>query len=490
VHRNRVTSRSHSARVGLAPFLGLVAVLAACGPSDLPTEAERPPTRDPRLDALGGASADAARQAIASILADHDRRYTAAFIELLRAAEVGIASPAVGEASARALEALTGLELGDDWPAWVTWYAGSDLEPPPGFIGWKGELLAGIDENFADLLYPGAPSTVRAEEIVWGGVAFEGIPALDRPATLAASEAVGLDPGEPVLGVELGGEARAYPLRILDWHEMVNDEVGGVAFSLAYCTLCGAGIAYRATAPGGAVYDFGSSGLLMRSNKLMVDRQTRSLWNQLTGRPVLGRLAESELRLERLPLVLTTWGDWLERHPKTRVLSFDTGTRRPYHPGAAYGGYFASPGTMFPVRSHSTKLAPKTRIYAIEIDGVPKAYPVDVLTEHRVVHDTVNGVELVLLTARDAITVEGRSVRGGPVTYEAGAPVRAYRAQGLAFTWKEGALLDGSGRAWSLEESALVGPDGERLPREPGFLAYWFGWNAYHPRGLLYEIRP
>ncbi len=438
------------------------------------------------MAALSGPSSASAREAIARVLAAEDGRFTAVFIELMRAAEVGVASPAAGEASVRALEALHARGFGDDWPAWVAWYAGTDLAPPPGFTAWKGRLLGRVDPHFEELLSADAPSRIRVEEIVWGGVAYEGIPALDRPATVAADEARYLDPDEPVFGVSLQGEARAYPLRILDWHEMVNDRVGDVDFSLAYCTLCGSGIAYRALASNGRRYDFGSSGLLMRSNKLMVDRQTKTLWNQLTGRPVLGPQAAADVRLERLPIVLTTWRDWREAHPRTRVLSLETGFDRPYVPGAAYGGYFASPETMFPVRQRSRLLPPKARVFGLELGGVPKAYPLDLLVREHVVNDTVNGVPVVLLAPRAEIEVRGTSRRGEPATYRAGAPVRAYRAGSARFGWRDGKLEDQTGRAWKVEEDALVGPDGERAERVAGFLAYWFGWTSYYPGTLLH----
>ena len=439
------------------------------------------------LAALSGSSAGTARGAIDRVVAARDARFTAVFVELLRAAEVGVASPGAGRASAGALESLHATGFGADWHAWVKWYAGTELAPPPGFTGWKGELLGRIDPHFAEILAPGAPSRIRVEEVVWGGVGFEGIPALDRPATLAAGEADYLTPEEPVFGIVLNGEARAYPHRILDWHEMVNDEVGGVGFSLAYCTLCGSGIAYRAEASDGKRYDFGSSGFLMRSNKLMVDRQTRTLWNHLTGRPVLGPLADSEVRLERLPLVVTRWADWRARHPGTRVLSLDTGFDRPYRPGAAYGGYFASPETMFPVRERSRLLPAKERVFGLELGGVPKAYPVEALVEARVVNDTLNDVAVVLVAADPQIEVAGSSVRTGPARYRAGAPVRAYRAGSARFRLEDGVLKDASGRTWKLEEDALVGPDGQRAERLAGFLAYWFGWSSFHPGTLVWK---
>jgi len=485
--------RSSEARPPRRPLRGaaLAALLCLAIPAHAKAGALGESAARAALEALAGDDGSGARKAVASVLDAHDRRFVAVFIELLRGSEVGIASPAAGRASARALEALTGETHGEDWTAWVEWYEGTGLEPPPGFLGFKGRLLGTIDPRFAELLAPGAPHTIRVEEIVWGGVAYEGIPALDQPETVAADAADWLSPDEPVFGIALGGEARAYPLRILDWHELANDRIGGVAVSLAYCTLCGAGIAWRGVASDGVRYDFGSSGLLMRSNKLMVDRQTRSLWNQFTGRPVVGELAGRDVALERVPMVVSSWKDWRARHPGTRVLSLDTGFERPYHPGAAYAGYFASPETMFPVRKRSRLLPPKERIFGLELGGVPKAYPLEPLLAAGVLHDTLGGERVVLVADGPAIVVDGESVRTGPARYRAGAAVRAYRAGAADLRLSadgEGGLRDAAGQRWRVEEDALVGPDGRRLARIPGVLAYWFGWSAYHPGTRVHGV--
>jgi hypothetical protein len=218
-----------------------------------------------------------------------------------------------------------------------------------GYAGFLADLLAGIDPQFRRFVRAGVPHAVRLEEIAWGGVAVDGIPALDNPKMVAADAATYLNPDDLVFGVEINDDSRAYPLRILDWHEMANDVIGGVPVSLAYCTLCGAGILFEGRAAGrNRPFTFGSSGLLYRSNKLMYDRQTDTLWNQFTGRPAVGALVGSGIVLSPLPLALTSWTQWRERHPRTQVLALDTGFARDYRPGGAYGDYFAGPELMFP----------------------------------------------------------------------------------------------------------------------------------------------
>ncbi|HET6346796.1 MAG TPA: DUF3179 domain-containing (seleno)protein, partial [Myxococcota bacterium] len=197
-----------------------------------------------------------------------------------------------------ALVALTGEKRGDRYHDWVELVGRrEDLKPKPGYLAYKAELFSRIDPRYLKILYEGAPSRIRLEEIVFGGVPLEGIPALDNPARVPAAEAKYLTDSEKVFGVSVGGEQRAYPLRMLDWHEMLNDVVGGGPVTLSYCTLCGSGVLFDtrvdAGTAGGPAYTFGTSGLLYRSNKLMVDRQTLTLWNNMTGEPAVGRLAGS-----------------------------------------------------------------------------------------------------------------------------------------------------------------------------------------------------
>jgi hypothetical protein len=191
----------------------------------------------------------------------------------------------------RTLAGLTGEAPGKSWKEWMLWQqAHPEITPFEGFEAFKADVMAVIDPDFRLFLKPGVAHEIRLEEIVWGGVKKDGIPALTNPKHIAAAAAAYLEDDELVFGIEIAGDARAYPLRILDWHEMVNDVIGGVPATLAYCTLCGSGILYDARVPG---YDepfvFGSSGFVYRSNKLMYDQATHSLWSQFTGRPVVGR---------------------------------------------------------------------------------------------------------------------------------------------------------------------------------------------------------
>jgi hypothetical protein len=427
--------------------------------------------------------------ALQRLFAAQDERFVAVLIEIMRAAQIGLVRDVNFSALIGTLEELSGQSLGDDWPAWVEWYGSTELHPPPGFTSWKGRLLSKIDPEFGVFLQDDHPSRIRVEEIQWGGILVDGIPALRNPLMISASQANYLDAREPIFGIALNGDARAYPLRILDWHEMANDVIGGVPVSLAYCTLCGAGIAFDGRAPDGRTYTFGSSGFLYRSNKLMYDRETRTLWNQLTGEPVLGELADTELHLTILPIVLTSWANWLEQHPDTQVLSLETGYERPYELGAAYGDYFSFDDSMFPVWQRSQELQTKARVYALYLDGVPKAYALERLVEDKVVNDLLGETPLVLIAQRGTVEVEGLNQRVGPVNYDSGGEVRAFNRGDHIFSPGPQAdiVMDKQGDIWQVAEDALVGPDGEMAPRLGGHLAYWFGWFAFFPNTLIYK---
>jgi hypothetical protein len=219
---------------------------------------------------------------------------------------------------------------------------------------------------------------------------------------------------------------------------------------------------------------FGSSGFLYRSNKLMYDRNTDTLWHQLWGTPAFGRLVGSGIELERLPVTLTTWEAWYAEHPDTKVMSFDTGFVRDYRAGAAYAEYFSSPDTMFPVWQRSQVLPTKSWILALLVDGQPKAYPLSALDEELVVNDTLAGQNLV------AIREEG------------GHGARAYERGNHTFLpaspSSTSVILDEKGGSWQVTEEALLGPDGEALPRLPGHMAYWFGWFSFYPHTEVYGI--
>ena len=363
------------------------------------------------------------------------------------------------------LKTITGADLGTQWADWMRWQQDHpEIKPFAGYDRFKADQFAEIDPGYRVFLYPGVDHEIRLEEIVWGGVAARtGIPALTNPKLIPPVRAGYLADDDLVFGLAINGDARAYPLRILNWHEMLNDVVGGVPVSLAYCTLCASGILFDTSVEGyDAPFVFGSSGLLYRSNKLMHDTKTHSLWNQFTGRPVVGKLTGSGIRLKLRPVVITTWKAWYRRNPSTKVLSVETGHVRDYRPGAAYGAYFSSPDLMFRVSTPDMRLKPKDYVFGLRTADGAKAWPLALFAGGRVINDRIGRVDVVLIG--DAAT---RSVR-------------AYRSAGQKFRSGSGSNhLTAGGIVWRIAEDALIGADGRRLPRLPGHVAYWFAWRGY-----------
>lgn len=387
---------------------------------------------------------------------------------------------AEAEALSDALFELTGERMaGDNFFGWYDWLGRNrDIRPPEGYAEWKGRLYSVFDVRFRDFFPAGVESDINMAAIQWGGVRKDGIPPLENPNFVSPGVAAYLRPSEQVFGVEINGDARAYPLRIMNSHELANDVVGGQPVSLVYCTLCGSGILWDPVVDG-EVTTFGTSGFLYQSNKLMYDRQTETLWESLTGRPVVGELVGGHEPLEMLPITLTTWEEWLDAHPDTMVLSLDQGFARDYahpdDPTAIYNDYFNSPSLMFPAFDPgSSAMLPKTPVFGLRFGTEAKAYRISDVSQVQVINDTVAGNDVV---------VTGNE--------EAGA-ARAYRRSGLVFEKgpDQRTLLDGDGRMWRITEDALLPPERSGLPplkRLPAHDAFWFGWVSFFPETGLYE---
>ena len=374
------------------------------------------------------------------------------------------------------LQSITGAQPGAGWFDWMLWQeANPQITPHPSFVDFKRTMFLRIDPNFDVFMQPRyiQPDRmrIRLEEITWGGVRKDGIPSLDNPDLITPDQATYMRDDDLVFGVSINGDTRAYPLRIMGWHEMFNEVIGGVPVALAYCTLCGSGILFETQVAGRAEpLVFGSSGFLYRSNKLMFDRATHSLWNQFTGKPVSGALVDSGITLQQRPVVITTWADWRNANPNTRILSLDTGHARDYGPGVVYREYFASDDLMFPTQVDQSRHRQKDYVFGIRQFGGAKAWPLSAFAETSVINDGLLDTPLVLIG--DAAT---RSVRA----YERGS----HRFSGTAER-----LTDAQGTQWKITEDGLIGPQGITLPRVAGHIAYWFAWNGYlGAESALYE---
>jgi len=439
----------------------------------------------------GGSEADAALERIEA--AGWQDGYAAIVVDLLDLLQRTSFAQPRGWLGLRGLvvflEAQTGQAFGGDIGRWRRWVWSLPYEPHSQYGEFKGALYAALDPRFADFFVPPVRSSIRLDEIQWGGVAVNGIPPLDHPDNLNAASAEYLDDDNIVFGLFVAGAARAYPKRILAWHELARDELGGRELTIVYCTLCGTVIPYESNV-GGKLRRFGTSGLLYQSNKLMFDDETKSLWSSLTGTPVVGPLVGSGLELNWLPVVTTTWGEWRSRHPETTVLSLDTGFRRDYREGAAYRQYFATDELMFDVSLRDQRLANKAEVFTLRsggengsgdaADAADAGRPIAISVE-RLAAQRVYQVE----TGEPAIVV---------ITDSSGAS-RAYASGEYRFAETlndgaprdEGVVRDSDGGIWEITEDALVASRDSRLqlPRVPAHRSFWFGWVAQHPDTIL-----
>ena len=373
------------------------------------------------------------------------------------------------------LEDATGERFGQDLQAWHQWIWAQPYDPHPDYAEFKGALYGQIDPGFTAFFPPGAPSLIRLDEIDWGGVPVNGIPPLEYPKVLPASDAAYLDDDDIVFGIAMNGEARAYPKRILAWHEMALDRVGGTELTIVYCTLCGTVMPYESVVDGRHIR-FGTSGLLYRSNKLMFDHGTNSLWSTFEGRPVVGALVDSGLALRARAVVTTTWDEWRTRHPETTVLSLETGHTRDYAEGAAYRDYFSHDRLMFQVPGEDDRLRNKDEVLVMRLSdpstgaSQPLAIAERFLRRNRVYHTETAGARLVVVTSRE----------GANRVFESGN-TRLIRVV------DPDAVVDVEGRTWRVTEEALVlAEDSDvTLPRVPAQRAFWFGWHAQFPDTLL-----
>lgn len=369
------------------------------------------------------------------------------------------------------LEQKTGQTYGDDFHAWFQWLWNRPEAITADYGDFKSLMYRLIDARFEGY-FAGRTGTaqIRLDEIRWGGVVQDGIPPLRDPEMIAADAADYLDDSNVVFGLEINGDARAYPQRILAWHEMFVDTIGGVEIAGVYCTLCGTVIPYR-TRVDGTNHVLGTSGFLYRSNKLMYDQATQSLWSIMRGVPVVGPLVGQGIALASEPIITTTWGEWKRRHPDTQVLSLNTGHSRDYGEGVAYNRYFATDDLMFNTPFDDDQLLNKQEVLGLRLPGSPDdqvAIDTAFLNANPVHAETVGFQDVLILT-------------------DSSGANRVYDPQGISFASYDGdaTVTDSDGLEWTLSEDALTADDGRTLARLPAHRAFWFGWHAAFPQTRL-----
>jgi len=331
--------------------------------------------------------------------------------------------------------------------------------------------------------------TIPYSEILSGGPPKDGIPAVDEPQFISIAEAdTWLEPQEPVIFFLHNGDARAYPLQILMWHEIVNDVVGELPVTITFCPLCNTAIAFERTV-NGQVLDFGTTGRLHYSNLIMYDRPTETWWQQATGEAIAGDLTGT--RLTFLPAPILAWEDFKTAHPDGKVLSRETGFNRAYgrNPYAGYDNVNNSP-FLYDGPSTPGLLPPVARVLTVDLNGEAKAYPYDVLQQVQVVNDAVGGLNLVVVwTAGTASALDGGTVSGGRDVGTANAFLRELDGQSLTFALNGDRILDvETGSEWNVLGEAVSGPlSGQQLTPVVAVNHFWFSWAAFKPETQVYQ---
>lgn len=276
--------------------------------------------------------------------------------------------------------------------------------------------------------------SVPLEHIMMGGPTKDGIPALTAPGFVTAAEATFLAPADRVVGIERGGGARAYPLAILNWHEIVNDVVHETPIAVTYCPLTGSAVVFDRRHDGD-VLSFGVSGRLYESNVLMYDHQSESLWSQLGASAVTG--ARTGARLVPLPATVTTWRAWRRLHPDTMVLSRATGHERDYGRNP-YEMYEESGSLIFRPSRRDPRLPAKARVLGVIAGGAARAYPrAEIAGAGGRIVDRIGDREITVVVDDDGLRVIG----------------------------------DG--------DTPVIATD-----------VYWFAWAAFHPETSVWRPRP
>lgn len=376
------------------------------------------------LDTLVAHPYNLDRRLVEGVGRSGDPRVAWVLVDLLRMQYTNDAGAPLADALGR----LTGYHVRrrPDTVAWVAYQDALlrwDVPAPPGYLGWKRRVLVTGDENWAPFFDDASPLDWR--QVTWGGVLKDRIEALVDPKVVDARRGWWLPDGDVVFGVVVNGEPRAYPKRVMEVHELVNDTLGGRRIAVPYCTLCATAIGYYVDPPGVATLELHNSGLLKRANKLMYDAGTDSLVDQFLGTPLTGPLLRAGVTLERFSVVTTTWGEWKLAHPDTTVVARDARPGREYDPDPLQGR--DDEGPIFPVGRRDPRLPAQEPVLGVVTPrGVTVAFPV-----------AEAEAELEASRPVAAAGVEVAVEAGGLVARQAGGGPELVSHQAFWFAWSQ-----------------------------------------------------
>lgn len=333
--------------------------------------------------------------------------------------------------------------------------------------------------------------TVHLDEIFSGGPPKDGIPSVDKPRFVSPIDAARwLDPREPVIVFQHRGDARAYPLQILIFHEIVNDVVGSLPVAVTFCPLCNASIVFDRKLSG-TVLDFGTTGKLRKSDLVMYDRKTESWWQQFTGEGIVGH--HSGAKLVQLPSAIVSFGDFRVAYPLGRVLSRETGYVRQYGRNP-YRGYDRIDDQPFLLKDPvDPRLPAMERVLGISKDGATRIYPISVLDTHAVINDQI-GKEPVVVLSREGLLspLDAESIRDSREIRAAVAYSRLVKGRIAVFEKRAGNIIDReTGSRWNIFGHAISGPlQGSRLAPVDSGVHFAFAWLAFYPESEIFRKQP
>ena len=329
---------------------------------------------------------------------------------------------------------------------------------------------------------------IELSGILSGGVPKDGIPAIDNPEFVSVSEAFDwLNPREPVIVLDILGQAKAYPLQILIWHEIVNDTLNNRHVAVTFCPLCNASIVFDRNLDG-QILDFGTTGNLRNSDLVMYDRQSESWWQQITGNGLLGDYAG--VTLTKLPSQITSFAQFAESYPTAEVLSRDTGFRRDYGRNP-YRGYDDIDNIPFLLSDPADpRLPAMERVVNISINGGHRVYPFSVFSDQPVINDEIQGVPVVVFSKNDAVSaLDERTISESRIVASATVFRRQLGEHLLTFEQDaNGRFFDlETGSEWNLFGQAVDGQlKGEKLIDVESGIHFAFAWLAFYPQSDIY----
>ncbi|PKM16756.1 MAG: hypothetical protein CVV12_01410 [Gammaproteobacteria bacterium HGW-Gammaproteobacteria-2] len=358
------------------------------------------------------------------------------------------------------------------------WLLVQQLLPRSSFAGTPDELWPNTDFS---------RHSVPLDEFEPGGPPKDGIPPIDKPRFAPASAVEWLADDAPVIVVQLADAARAYPLEILVWHEIVNDTLSGVPIVVTFCPLCNAALVFDRRVAGETL-DFGTTGWLRLSDLVMYDRLSESWWQQFTGEAVAGKMTGAQLT--QVPAQIIGFGDFRAAWPAGEVLTRRTGHSRRYGENP-YVGYDSMRQNPLLPEKNDRRLRPMERVLAAQIGKLQRVYPFTAIAKEGLIHDRIGDTPVVVFARKKGMrsALDGERIARSKRLPAAAVFIARHGEQELTFVQDGDGFRDQqTGSHWNLLGHASAGPlAGQRLQALPGGVHFAFAWLAFEPDSEIYK---